>query len=172
MKKAAITTPRLILQTIADKDEDTMLDLLTDPIVGKTYMIPEFPERAAARPLFEKIKGLSASEKFVYGVYLDDTLIGFVNEVEIQGKTIELGYAYLPQYHNQGFATEVLLACTKALFARGYETVRTGAFEENLASIRVMEKAGMTRIPLTEIIEYRGKEHLCIYYERVHKNIP
>ena len=106
--------PRLILQTIADKDEDAMLDLLTDPIVGKTYMIPEFPERAAARPLFEKIKGLSASEKFVYGVYLDDTLIGFVNEVEIQGKTIELGYAYLPQYHNQGYATEVLLACTWA----------------------------------------------------------
>ena len=36
---------------------------------------------------------------------------------------------------------------------------------------KVMEKAEMARLPLTEIIEYRDKNHLCLYYERTHKNI-
>lgn len=166
MKKAVIATPRLTLHAMTEKDADNMLDLLSDPIVGKTYMIPEFPDRNAAYPLFEKIKNLSSSDRFVYGVYLEDSLIGFINDVDIQEKTIELGYAYLPKYYNQGFATEALRACIDALFALGYETVRTGAFEENLASMRVMEKAGMTRCDDTEIIEYRGKKHLCIYYAR------
>ena len=172
MKKATLSTPRLILRAMTEKDENAMLDLLTDPIVGKTYMVPEFADREAARPLFHRIKELSASpERFVYGVYLGDNLIGLVNETDIRNKTIELGFAYLTKYHNQGFATEVLTHCTKALFADGYETVRTGAFEENLSSLRVMEKAGMKRCNDTEIIEYRGKNHLCIYYERAHKNI-
>ncbi len=165
MKKALITAPRLTLRAMTDEDENVMLDLLTDPIVGKTYMVPEFENREAARPLFHKIKELSASMRFVYGVYRENSLIGFVNDVEIHGKTIELGYAYLPKYYNQGFATEALIACIDTLFESGYETVRTGAFEENLASLRVMEKAGMTRCQDTEIIEYRGKAHLCLYYE-------
>ena len=171
MKKTVITTPRLTLRAMTEKDENAMLDLLTDPIVGKTYMVPAFTDREAARPLFQKIKELSASERFVYGVYLGDSLIGFVNDVEIKDKTIELGYAYLPKYYNQGFATETLIACIDTLFELGFETVRTGAFEENKASMRVMEKAGMIRCGDTEIIEYRDKNHLCLYYERTHKNI-
>ena len=39
-----------------------------------------------------------------------------------------------------------------------------GAFEENKASMRVMEKAGMTRITLEEDINYRGASHHCLYY--------
>ena len=171
MKKTVITTPRLILRAMTEKDENAMLELLTDPIVGKTYMIPEFTSREAARPLFHKIMEHSVSDRFVYGVYFENDLIGFVNDVEKKEKTIELGYAYLPKYYNQGFATEALLACIDTLFKAGFETVRTGAFSENLASMRVMEKAGMTRCPDTEIIEYRGKEHLCLYYERAHNNI-
>ena len=47
----------------------------------------------------------------------------------------------------------------------GYKTVRVGAFEENAASRRVAEKCEMKLTGKTENIEYRGREHLCVYYE-------
>jgi RimJ/RimL family protein N-acetyltransferase len=41
--------------------------------------------------------------------------------------------------------------------------VTAGAFEDNLASLRVMEKCGMQPMEHTDTIEYRGCEHLCLY---------
>lgn len=173
MNKPAISTPRLSLRPMETRDRNNLALLLTDPIVTKTYMVPEFSSTADAMPMVYKLIALSQDpNRFIYGIYLDDTLIGLVNETDIQNKVIELGFAILPDYHNQGFATEVLNACISFLLDNGYDAVRTGAFSENAPSRRVMEKAEMARIPLTEIIEYRGKEHRCVYYERVHKNIP
>ena len=57
--------------------------------------------------------------------------------------------------------TEVI----KELFAMGFTVVKAGAFEENPASMRVMEKSGMHRIQQEDTIEYRGKVHRCINYE-------
>ena len=51
-----------------------------------------------------------------------------------------------------------------ALFSEGFSAVKAGAFSENAASIRVMEKCGMTKTGETEQIEYRGKTHTCVYY--------
>ena len=47
----------------------------------------------------------------------------------------------------------------------GFDCVRTGYFEENTASGRVMQKCGMHKIDLEEEIEYRGISHHCLYYE-------
>lgn len=49
----------------------------------------------------------------------------------------------------------------------GYTEVVAGAFSENIASRRVMEKCGMTLTEQEEDIEYRGKTHHCVYYKRV-----
>lgn len=171
--KKTIDTPRLTLHSISPSDENALMDLLTHPIVGKTFMVPEFTAREEARPLAQKIASLSADDThFVYGVFLENHLIGIVNEVDKQDTHIELGYAYHPDYYNKGYATEALIACIETLFSQGYPAVRTGAFPENTASIRVMEKAGMTRLEETEDVEYRGKVHRCILFEQAHKNIP
>jgi RimJ/RimL family protein N-acetyltransferase len=173
MKKPVISTPRLTLHAISPADENALMDLLAHPTVGQTYMLPEFTTREEARPLAQKIAALSMDDtRFVYGVFLSDRLIGMVNDVTTQDTHIELGYAYHPNYYNRGYATEVLLACIEALLSQGYPAVRTGAFPENTASIRVMEKAGMTRLAETETVEYRGKAFHCVLYERAHKNIP
>jgi RimJ/RimL family protein N-acetyltransferase len=50
------------------------------------------------------------------------------------------------------------------IFSLGYSSVRTGAFENNIASIRVMEKSGMKKCDHTEFIEYNGTIHNCIFY--------
>ena len=161
-----INTARLCLHAFSDEDAETMIALLTNSEVIKTYMVPDFRSSAEGVKLFERFKELSVSdERFVYGIYLEEKLIGFINDVEIKETEIELGYVIDPSYKNQGFATEVLAAAIKELFAAGFSVVRTGAFEENAASMRVMEKCGMVRLEQEEEIRYRGKVHRCFIYE-------
>ena len=70
----------------------------------------------------------------------------------------------LADLHNRGYGTEALRLTLDALFARGFETVRAGFFEENAASRRVMEKNGMTPTGEEETIDWRGASHRCLYY--------
>jgi radical SAM protein (TIGR01212 family) len=65
---------------------------------------------------------------------------------------------------NRGYATEAFQGAISWLFNHGLETVVAGAFEINPASMRVMEKCGMTKRDYTDEIEYRGVTHTCIYY--------
>ena len=161
-----ITTPRLTMHAITDRDAEDMIDILTSDRVNPTYLLPDFETREAAMPLFERLKALSESgERFVYGIYLGEKLIGFINDVSADGTEAELGYVIHPDCWNRGYCTEVLAAAIEDLFAFGYKRIKTGAFEENPASLRVMEKCGMTRMEETEELEYRGAVHLCIYYE-------
>ena len=77
---------------------------------------------------------------------------------------IELGYAILPRFHNQGICTEAMRIAIGYCFAHGFREVVAGAFEENLASIRVMVKNGMGKLERYDKIDYRGKTYTCVYY--------
>lgn len=158
-------TERLEIKSIAMEDQETVIDLLTDKIAGKTYMFPDFQSRAEAEPLFRRLVQLSGDEnRYVAGVYLDGAFIGMMNDVEIKGTQIEMGYAYLPAYYNRGYATEAFRGAISYLLDHGFTTVVAGAFSENPASLRVMEKCGMVKQDYTDEIEYRGNTHTCIYY--------
>ena len=158
-------TERLEIKPIALEDKERVIDLVTNEIAGKTYMFPAFESREAAEPLFQRLVTLSRDEsRYVAGVYLDGSFIGMTNAVEIKGTQVEMGYAYLPDYYNRGYATEAFRGTIEYLFSHGFETVLAGAFAENPASMRVMEKSGMTRQDYTDEIEYRGVTHTCIYY--------
>ena len=69
-----------------------------------------------------------------------------------------------PLYKGRGFATRALDLSINYLLSIGYKEIVCGAFETNLASIRVMEKAEMKKMLKTDYIEYRGKTHKCVYY--------
>ena len=149
-------------------DLETMLDILTNNCVKQTYMLPDFPSREDAVPLFQRLVYLSGdSRRFVRGIYADETLVGFLNDVEIENGAIELGYVIHPRFQGNGYATEALGIAIGELFRLGFQAVITGAFRQNAASIRVMEKNGMTRTEKTEPIDYRGKTHICVYYTKV-----
>jgi len=155
------------LNVISDAQQETMLELLTSEQIRQTYMLPDFESREAAIPLFRRLCALSREEgRFVRGIYADGTLVGFLNDVEITGRTMELGYVIHPSHWNKGYATAALKLATDQLLAAGYQEVIAGAFEENTASLRVMEKVGMTRMEKTDEIEYRGRVHRCIYYSK------
>ena len=160
-----IRTKRLLIKPFTQDDADAALDLLTDNSINRTYMLPDFARRDYALPLFRRLMARSLEDnRFVRGIYREGCLIGYLNDVEIANGTIELGYIMSPAHQNRGYMTEALRAVLPCLFTLGYTQVITGAFETNKASIRVMEKAGMTLMEQTEELEYRGERHRCIYY--------
>ena len=152
------------LKPFSSEDVESAIQLLTDEKVKETYMLPDFESREHVVALFERLKELSYQEEhFVRGVYWNDELIGLVNDVCIEGDTLEIGYAICSLYHNLGYGTEMLKIALAQLIEKGFVEIKAGAFIENPASTRIMEKAGMTRIDYTDEVEYRGKVHKCIY---------
>ena len=165
--KEKIKTARLTLRSFNDGDAEDMIAMLTDSEIKKTYMIPALDAREKQMKLFTRFKGLSLTdEHFVYAICNENKLVGFMNDVEIDEDFVELGYVISPEYKGRGYATEALSAAIEEIFASGFLCVKTGAFEENKASIRVMEKCSMTRTDQMDFIEYRGKKHRCVYFEK------
>lgn len=153
------------LRPILPADRERMLDILTDETVKQTYMLPDFPHRDAAAPLFRRLMEMSEdTSKYVRAIAVDDRLAGFLNHIKLTETSIELGYVIHPDCQGQGYMTQALALALEVLFSLGYNQVITGAFSANAASIRVMEKCGMERMEKTEEITYRGKTHRCIYY--------
>lgn len=164
MKNKEIKTGRLVLSPIREEDKDGLIRIITDGEVCKTYMVPEDLTEERKNTLFSRYRELSNSDgRFAYGIYKDNAMIGVIHEVCTDENGIELGYVIDPEEKGKGYATEALSAAIKELFSKGYKAVIAGAFEENKASIRVMEKCGMKRTGLTEDIVYRGITHKCIY---------
>lgn len=160
-------TPDLEIRPFVPADRERIIDLFTDAQVKKTYMVPDFATREEAGKLFDRLRALSEQEgRYIAAISLNGDCIGILNETEVSGNAIELGYALLPKYHNRGYATQTLGRAMEYLFDRGFDEVLTGAFEDNAPSIRVMEKCGMTRLSRQEEIPYRGKVHRCVYYSR------
>ena len=160
-----IQTERLQLKPICRENLGELAQLLMNDVVKKTYMVPDFANLSEALKLADRIRVLSEDpSRNVAGIYLGETLIGILNETDRTQDSVEVGYALLPAYYNQGYATEALRAVFPHFFAQGFRSVVAGAFEENAASIRVMVKSGMRKEDRQDNVEYRGKNHRCVYY--------
>ena len=158
----------VFLRPIGENDRERMLDILTSNQVNKTYMLPDFEHREDAAPLFLRLLEISQSgSKYVRAIDLDGGLIGYINQVEAENGSIELGYVIHPDFHGMGYMTEALQLAINELFDLGYQEVIAGAFSKNAASIRVMQKSGMSKITKSDEIEYRGMIHTCVYYRKI-----
>ena len=160
-------TKNIRLRPFKSEDQSMILDILTSSKVNQTYMLPDYAQKEDAIPLFRRLMELSEnSQRFVRCIDLAGTAIGFLNDVEIKDGSMELGYVIHPGYHNRGYMTQALALAILELQNAGYREAICGAFEENRASQRVMEKCGMTRTEQEDTVEYRGTSHLCVYYRK------
>ena len=155
------------VKPLSQADELQVIRLLTDPKVTRFYMVPDFPDEEAVRALFRRLLSLSRGrQRYVAGIYLNGECIGILNETDRQGDEIELGIAIRSEFHGRGYGTAVLDGGAEFFLAKGFTQVLAGAFVENKASIRAIEKCGMTRLERQESLTYRGETHECVYYAR------
>jgi len=169
LKKECIVTSRLSLHPYRQEDRTRLVEIMRNPEVSATFMVPDCSEESQWYALADKLIGFSQIEDTAhleYGVYLDGCLIGFVNDCGYDDNSIEMGYVIDPAYKGQGFATEAVKAVIHEFREMGFKKVLARYFEGNIASLKVMEKCGMHPNGHSEEEEYRGKKLTCFECER------
>ena len=162
-------TNRLIIRTLTIKDAyDIFVNIQHDKKVQETFLakyVENFEDFHFDRTLdfFEK------NRSFYYGIELKDTheCIGMIFENERINDDIEIGYAIGSNHWNKGYMSEALEVVIEELKNRkDCKRIFAGAFSENKASLRVMEKCGMSyAYTIEKELEWHGKMHDCTYYE-------
>ncbi len=143
-----LETPRLILRKMASGDAVDVYAYARDPDV--TRYLPWEPHRSLydARVFVASVlQRYEAGESAPWGIELkaDRCLIGAIEfRLYPQHSRGDLGYALRRTEWGKGYTTEAV----RAALAFGFETLRLNRIEatchiDNVASARVMEKAGM-----------------------------
>lgn len=148
-----LTTPRLILRELAWGDLTDIHQLHSYPAVARfnTLDIPkdQSATRAVMRPTIENATAATRTH-YGWAIRTADRCL-FIGEAGLnlsspRHRRGEIFYKLLPEHWGQGYATEA----ARALVAFGFDRLRlhrleAGAATENHASVRVLEKIGMTR---------------------------
>jgi len=96
-------------------------------------------EKAPSEPAWDWI-AIHTSEQAVIGD------IGFMGGPDQEG-VVEVGYSIVPEYRNQGYATEMARSLIAWAFQeKGIKLVNAACLDDNIGSIKVLEKVGMRRL--------------------------
>lgn len=77
-------------------------------------------------------------------VHRIDVWLGWCGSKRLPNGDVDLGYRLLREHWGQGYATEAGGACLELGFGHfGLDTIVGRVAQENLASVRVLEKLGM-----------------------------
>ena len=164
MKEYILETERLKLREIMPSDAAVMYNLNLDPEVIRYTGDPPFESVNEAGTF---IKNYPDYAKNGYGRWAvvrkeDGEVLGWcgLKYLAESGET-DIGYRFFKKYWGQGYATESAEACLHFGFEKlGLDTIVARAMHENLASIHVMEKLGMTYWKETDC-----KEHPAVCYK-------
>jgi ribosomal-protein-alanine N-acetyltransferase len=148
-----IETPRLLIRPFENTTDDiaAMHRLFSDPEVVK-YIGGELSdtiEKTAERVM----RWIRSQQQFGYSCWAvteksSGETIGNCGlfPLEWEGPDVEIGYDFRRDCWGQGYATEAARACLNYGFNNlDLDYIVAVAFPENIASIRVLEKIGMTR---------------------------
>lgn len=160
-----LETPRLILREWLPDDWIRFKPIATNPEVIRYVGMGEPPGDEQIQAYIEAARKLYRDEGFCLWplVYRENhELIGFCGFDRLWGgEKIEIGYWLAPGYWGKGLATEAARAVMRYGRERlGLWRIVAVAQPENRASIRVLEKLGMTH---EKNVSHEGVEHA--YYQ-------
>ncbi len=144
-----IETPRLVLREWTIKDAEFIFKMNEDPDVTKYTGDGSFGSIENARIFVQEY---NQYKRFGHGRWLCISKetgkpigwCGLKNQMEDEG-FIDLGYRLLKSEWEKGYASEAAVACLKFGFEKlGMEEIVGRAVAENVASIAILEKLGMT----------------------------
>ncbi len=145
-----LQTPRLLLREFTENDLDAFALIMADPEVMKFSLSGPQSKEVAKQYLEHRILQHYRAHGFgLWAVVYEGILIGFTGLItqEIDGeKKIELGYRFHPKYWGKGLATEACRAIAQYAFTvLKLSEVISIIDPQNIRSLRVAEKVGMTK---------------------------
>ncbi|WP_026478590.1 GNAT family N-acetyltransferase [Alkaliphilus transvaalensis] len=146
----SVETERLILRKFCIEDAVDVFEYISDPEVCKYARWYPFKTIEEAKQIIEqRLKEYASHSGGLWGAYHRDKrkiigTVGFFN-IDVNNLKAELGYTFARNYWGQGYATEV----AKVLVTFGFNKLKLERIEarchgDNEASIRVLEKIGMS----------------------------
>ncbi len=149
----AIRTERLLLRPLRPTDAESLLSLFANWEVIRWLSTPPWPYALDdARAFIAAQMDPDAGRGHYRAITLADALIGAVDArsnrpAGAPARSPVLGYWLGQPYWGRGYTTEAVRGFIRYLFAcRGPDTIYSGAFAGNAASLRVQEKLGFERI--------------------------
>ncbi len=147
----ALETTRLVLEPMDEDDADDYVALHCNETVARMAGRPVVQSPEASRERFAKnLERQACGECFVWTVRRrdDSTYVGAVSlrTLDRAPHARSLGYEMLPGFWGHGYMTEAVRALVAhALSAMGFHRIEATTSPQNVASQRVLERAGFTR---------------------------
>ncbi|MGY4495357.1 GNAT family N-acetyltransferase [Pseudomonas sp. TE3610] len=150
MQLPTLTTPRLYLTPLSPEQAARLAELGDDPMVmAYTANMPSpYTTQAAQAFIQRSAQAVRDDENYVFGIHLrNDELIGVINlRPSLRHRSGHLGYWIGAAYRNQGLMTEAVAQLMEFAFQTlELHRVHTACMAVNVASARVLEKAGLER---------------------------
>jgi ribosomal-protein-alanine N-acetyltransferase len=132
------------LVTLGDEHVPALLETMRDEEVLRFTRTPHpMPEGW----LEQWLAGFDGRRRAAFAILdADGRFAGYAvtGRIDWEGLEVELGYAVSPWARGRGVATETMRELTRWAFAQGMQRVTAMISIDNLASSRVVEKAGYT----------------------------
>ena len=145
--KEILHTERCILRELTPEDAAFAFELNLDPLVLKYTGDRPFASIEEARTFLENYdyRKLHNMGRWRVERKSDGKLLGWCGlKYQPELEEVDLGYRFLIQHRNEGYATETSLGCLDYGFnTLQLERIVANAVKENGASIKVMQKLGM-----------------------------
>lgn len=125
--------------------------------------------------VFETVEDASETVEFLMSVYetgdgplvypillKDNTYIGYVQAIPFEDGTYEVGYHIGEKYTKKGYATEAIKAFLPVVMPKvGIDRIAGICLTENIASVKVMERCGFTKVFEGKGIYQEAEREIC-----------
>jgi [ribosomal protein S5]-alanine N-acetyltransferase len=155
-----------ISEFVPEQDKLDLIYHINDPDVARnTLTIPHPYTPEDADFYFNLIKDWDAKhgQPTTFAIRYDGRLIGGIGRLVFYGIDAhkdEFGYYLGKDFRNKGIMTKTVVAFCDFLFQKhGIVRIEAGVFEHNLASMRVLEKAGFENMGLHKKYHKKGGDY-------------
>ncbi len=140
----------LLLRPASEDDLPVVAPAFQDPAVGPEAGIPPFDEETLRTLMREQLPGMIADGLLCPYVIVDTGTGELLGGLTLQHfdpmrDSVEVGYWLFVEARGRGVATRAVEAAAEHAFANGIDRVEAHVRVGNVASERVLERAGFTR---------------------------
>ena len=164
--KFHVETERLILREFREEDAPGLLRLNSNPEVIKYLHLEPMKDMEEAIKNVKWVTDQYPKNKIGRWIMIEKSTGEFIGwsglkleDMEMNGKQYfhDVGYRMLPEFWGKGYATESAIASVKYGFEEmNLEKINAAAHCDNLASRRVLQKAGLKEINNFPIFDFQA----------------